>query len=250
MTSKQHLVTMTIGVSLVKMNQGTVSTLITFLVWIVFFHSTNCNAFIFGVQALQSPTTLNKIDFFSFRLSWRKEIPMLSTKCLKSTKKIVWFILSQMTALISFSFLSQMTSLQSQLQVSCSLMSQRMQRVPLLDSELILTLTRSVWMTYQLLMSPQQLQQQLQQWLKSPQQEVQQQTCQNISSTNAKQLEFNTRQKAQAFCIPLRKQLTMQLQISCCFLFKTIQQLRYQVFCHLVTSHDQQLQQQWMAPLT
>jgi hypothetical protein len=43
---------MTIGKSLVKMNQGTTNAFIAFLVWIVFFHSTSCNAFVLGVQAL------------------------------------------------------------------------------------------------------------------------------------------------------------------------------------------------------
>ena len=98
-------------------------------------------------------------------------------------------------------------------------------------------------------MSPQRLQQQLRQWLKSrsPQQELQQRTRQNIRSTSAKQVELNTRQEAQAFCIPPRKRLTMQLRkISCCFLFETMQQLRYQVFCCLAILNAQQLRQQWM----
>ena len=70
----------------------------------------------------------------------------------------------------------------------------------------------------------------------------------NISSKSAKQLKINTtRQEAQAFCIPPRKRLTMQLkEISCCFLFETIQQLRYQVFCRLAIFNAQQLQQQRM----
>jgi hypothetical protein len=73
---------------------------------------------------------------------------------------------------------------------------------------------------------------------------VQQQMRQNISSTNAVQLELKTRKEAQAFCILPRKQLTMQLQeISCCFSFKMIQQLRYQVFCCLAILNAQQLQQ-------
>ena len=114
------------------------------------------------------------------------------------------------------------------------------QQVPLLDS--------LVWMTQQTLMSPQRLQQQLRQRLKSPQQELQQQMRQIISSTAAKQLELNTRQEAQAFCISPRKRLTMQLRkISCCFSFITIQQLRYQVFCCLTILNTQQLWQQWMS---
>jgi len=72
----------------------------------------------------------------------------------------------------------------------------------------------------------------LRQRFKSPQQKLQQQTRENISSTSTKQLKLNTRHDAQAFCIPSRKRLTMQLkEISCCFLFKMIQQLRYKVFC-------------------
>ncbi len=35
--------------------------------WIIFFHSTSCNAFVLGVQALRNPKTLNKIDSFSFK---------------------------------------------------------------------------------------------------------------------------------------------------------------------------------------
>jgi hypothetical protein len=58
---------MTIGKSLAKMNQGTTNAFIVFLVWIVFFHSTSCNAFVLGVQALRNPKTLNKIDSFSFK---------------------------------------------------------------------------------------------------------------------------------------------------------------------------------------
>ena len=53
--------------SLAKMNQGTMIALITFLVWIVFFHSTSCNAFVLGVQAFQSPKMPSKIDFNSFK---------------------------------------------------------------------------------------------------------------------------------------------------------------------------------------
>jgi hypothetical protein len=59
-------VTMTIGKSLAKMNQGITYAFITFLVQIVFYHSTSCNVFILGVQALRNPKRLNKIDFFSF----------------------------------------------------------------------------------------------------------------------------------------------------------------------------------------
>ncbi len=35
------------------MNQRTIHSLIVFLVWIVFFHSTSCNAFVLGIQASQ-----------------------------------------------------------------------------------------------------------------------------------------------------------------------------------------------------
>jgi hypothetical protein len=51
MTSRHHLVTMTNGKSLEKTNQRTINALIMFLVWIMFFHFTSCNAFIVGVQA-------------------------------------------------------------------------------------------------------------------------------------------------------------------------------------------------------
>ncbi len=57
---------MTIGKSLAKLSRGTTNAFIAFLVWIVFFHSTSCNAFVLGVQALRNPKTLNKIDSFSF----------------------------------------------------------------------------------------------------------------------------------------------------------------------------------------
>jgi hypothetical protein len=62
MTLRHHLVTMTNGESLAKMNQRTNFALITFLVWILSFHSTSCNAFIFGVHAFQSPKTPSKIN--------------------------------------------------------------------------------------------------------------------------------------------------------------------------------------------
>ncbi len=51
MTLRHHLVTMTNGESLAKINQRTIFALIVFLVWIVSFHSTSCNAFVLGVQA-------------------------------------------------------------------------------------------------------------------------------------------------------------------------------------------------------
>jgi hypothetical protein len=53
MTLRHHLVTMTNGESLAKANRRTLFALIGFLVWIVSFHSTSCNAFIFGVQSSQ-----------------------------------------------------------------------------------------------------------------------------------------------------------------------------------------------------
>jgi hypothetical protein len=53
---------MTNGESLAKMNQRIIFALILFLVWIVFFHSTSCNAFVFRVQASQiSPKMPSKI---------------------------------------------------------------------------------------------------------------------------------------------------------------------------------------------
>jgi hypothetical protein len=51
MTSRHHLVTMTNGKFLAKLNQRTINALIAFLVWIVFLHSTSCNAFVLGVQS-------------------------------------------------------------------------------------------------------------------------------------------------------------------------------------------------------
>ncbi len=58
MTLRHHLVTMTNGKPLAKTNQRIIHSLIVFLVWIVFFHSTSCSAFVFGVQASQrSPKT-------------------------------------------------------------------------------------------------------------------------------------------------------------------------------------------------
>jgi hypothetical protein len=67
MTLRHHLVTMTIGECLAKTNQITINVLIAFVVWIMFFHSTSCNAFVLGVQAFQSPKTPSKIDSYSFK---------------------------------------------------------------------------------------------------------------------------------------------------------------------------------------
>jgi hypothetical protein len=44
---------MTNGKSLAKTNQRTIHSLVAFLVWILSFHSTSCNAFVLGVQASQ-----------------------------------------------------------------------------------------------------------------------------------------------------------------------------------------------------
>jgi hypothetical protein len=61
MTLRHHLVTMTNGKSLAKTNQRTIHSLIAFLVWILSFHPTSCNAFVLGVQASQrSPKTPSK----------------------------------------------------------------------------------------------------------------------------------------------------------------------------------------------
>ncbi len=137
--------------------------------------------------------------------------------------------------LLSSSFLSQMTAL---LLLFSSFMSQIM---ALRISSSFL----SQWL--HLKPSLQRRQQQLRQWLKSPQQELQQRTRQEISLLSVKQLKLNTRQEAQAFCIPSRKRLTMQhKEISCCILFKTIQQFQYQVFCCLTILNAQQLRQQRM----
>ncbi len=56
---------MTNGKSLAQMNQRTIFALIAFLVWIVSFHSTCCNAFVFGIQASQrSPKMPSKTALF------------------------------------------------------------------------------------------------------------------------------------------------------------------------------------------
>jgi hypothetical protein len=65
MTLRHHLLTMKNGKSLAKTIQSTIHSLITFLVWIVFIHSTSCNAFVFGVQASQrSPKMPSKTILF------------------------------------------------------------------------------------------------------------------------------------------------------------------------------------------
>ncbi len=56
---------MKIGKSLAKTNQRTINALIVFLVWMVFFYSTNCNAFVLGVQASQSPKTPSKTILYT-----------------------------------------------------------------------------------------------------------------------------------------------------------------------------------------
>ncbi len=60
MTLRHHLVTMTNGESLAKTNWRTINALIAFLVWIVFFHSTSCNAFVLGLKAFWCPKTPSK----------------------------------------------------------------------------------------------------------------------------------------------------------------------------------------------
>ncbi len=65
MTLRHHLVTMTNGEFLAKMNQRTMFALIACLVWIVSFYSTSCDAFVLGVQASwRSPKTTNKTILF------------------------------------------------------------------------------------------------------------------------------------------------------------------------------------------
>jgi hypothetical protein len=49
------------------MLQGTINALIAFLVWIVFFHSSSCNAFVLGVQVFHSPQTPSKINNFGIK---------------------------------------------------------------------------------------------------------------------------------------------------------------------------------------
>jgi hypothetical protein len=62
MALRHHLVTMTNGESLAKINQRTIFALIAFLVWIMSFHSISCNAFVLGVQAsLRSPKMPSKL---------------------------------------------------------------------------------------------------------------------------------------------------------------------------------------------
>ncbi len=48
------------GESLAKINQRTFNALIVFLVWTMLFHSTGCNAFVWGVQASWSPKMPSK----------------------------------------------------------------------------------------------------------------------------------------------------------------------------------------------
>jgi hypothetical protein len=80
MTLRHHLVTMTNGKSLVKTNRITIHSHIAFLVWIVFFHSTSCNAFVFGVQASQrSPKMPSKtILLLNDGPAHFKQLPVLS----------------------------------------------------------------------------------------------------------------------------------------------------------------------------
>ncbi len=47
------------------MNQRTITSLIAFLVRIVFYHSTSCNAFVLGVQASRSPKMPSKTILFA-----------------------------------------------------------------------------------------------------------------------------------------------------------------------------------------
>jgi hypothetical protein len=137
---------MTNGKSLAKMNQRTDFALITFLVWILSFHSTSCNAFIFGVQAFQSPKTPSKINnalpfggksnksFDNETVStFQLVVVSIANKYLKgptndSPASIIEQLLSQMTALLLLlsSFLSQMMALR----ISSSFLSQRLHLKP------------------------------------------------------------------------------------------------------------------------
>ncbi len=56
---------MTIGESSAKTNWRTINALIAFLVWIMFFNSESCNAFILEVQAFWSPKTPSKMILFA-----------------------------------------------------------------------------------------------------------------------------------------------------------------------------------------
>jgi hypothetical protein len=125
---------MTNGESLAKMNQRTITSLIAFLVWIVFYHSTSCNAFVLGVQTSQSPKTPSKTILFAHNspaittssflqipdnspaittsVSCSLQMTALQSSILSHTTALQSSILSQMTALQS-SVLSQMTALQS-----------------------------------------------------------------------------------------------------------------------------------------
>ena len=134
-----------------KTNQDTIDALIAFLVWIVFFHSTSCNAFVLGVQAFQSPKTPSKINNVlcfggksnkssTMRLflhsSWllhllqrnfwkaqQTTVLHLSSFLSHSTALLLSSFLSLATALLLSIFLSQMALVQLQLWVSCTFMS-------------------------------------------------------------------------------------------------------------------------------
>ena len=142
---RHHLVTTTVGKSLAKMNQGTINALIAFLVWIVFFHSSSCNAFVLGVQVFCSPKTPSKINnALSFGgksnksfnnetvSSFQLVVASVANNFLKgstnnSPEKATLlsssFLSLTTTALLVSSFLSQMTVVQLQLWVSCTFMS-------------------------------------------------------------------------------------------------------------------------------
>ncbi len=64
-TLRHHVVTMKNGESLAKTIRRTINALSTFLVWIVLFHSTSCNAFVLGIQAFWSPKTPSKMILFT-----------------------------------------------------------------------------------------------------------------------------------------------------------------------------------------
>ena len=131
---------------------------------------------------------------------------------------------SQMTSLPSCSFLSQMTSLQSQLQVSSSFMSQRLQHLLILGLATIpcpftSILSTLLWLQY---------------WLST------QQLWQRIWT----QVLWIQRHKQQvSFCFATKTTQKLWFQVSCSLLIRTTQQLRRQlthrIFCFMPKSVQQ-----------
>ena len=115
---------------------------------------------------------------------------------------------SQMMSLPSCSFLSQIISLQSQLQVSSSLMSQQLQHLLIFGLRTIPCLSTSI-------LSPLLS---LQNWLTS------QQLWQH-KWTQLFWIQLHTQQIS--FCFTTKTTQKLWLQVSCCLLIRTTQQLRW-----------------------